>query len=101
MKSNDAVGVTFVNSVVGRGILNNVVNLSFSTFNFTPTDEVVDPDPVISCRLRMDKTCAYQLRQVLDDLIKLIEEKEDPSEIESTAKTEGVVTEKAPRVKPH
>lgn len=76
MKNSDNVGVTFVNAVVSRGILNNVINLSFSTYNFTPADEAVDPDPTISCRLRMDKVCAYQLRQVLNDLISLIEEKE-------------------------
>ena len=36
MRDSDSVGVTFVNTVIGRGTLNEVINLAFSTFNFTP-----------------------------------------------------------------
>ena len=78
MKSEDIVGVTYVNTVIGRGSLNNVVNLSFSTFLFTPSDDgkTVDLDPVVACRLRMDRVCAIQLRDVMNDLIASIEKAE-------------------------
>lgn len=71
----DQVGVTFVNAVVNRGIYNNVINLGFGTFLFTPTsDETVDPDLVVSCRLRMDEACATQLHRELGQLLELIAE---------------------------
>ena len=77
IKSSDNVGCTFVNTVVGRGILNGVINLSFATFNFTPTDTgEVDVDPVVTCRLRMDKVCATQLRDVMNSLLADIEKAE-------------------------
>ena len=78
MKSMDQVGVTFVNTVVGRGILNGVVNLSFGVLQFTPSDDgkTVEPDPVIASRLRMDKMCARQLRDVLNDLLEMIDKAE-------------------------
>lgn len=78
MKSNDTIGVTFVNTVIGRGILGGVVNLSFSVFNFTPSEDgkIVDLDPTIACRLRMDKTCAAQLRDVINELLATIEKAE-------------------------
>lgn len=65
----------FVNSVIGQGHLNGVVNLTFGTFQFTPTmDGKIDPDMVVSSRLRMDMTCAKQLHAALtaifDQLIK-------------------------------
>ena len=75
MKSEDQVGVTFVNTVIGRGIFNGVVNLSFGVFNFTPNDEgQVDVDPAIACRMRMDRVCATQLRNALNDLLAAIEQ---------------------------
>ena len=78
MKSQDNVSVVFVNTVVGRGVLNGVINLSFSVFNFTPSDDgkEVEVDPAIACRLRMDKACATQLRDVMVDLIAQIEQAE-------------------------
>src|ERR1700744_2057598 len=77
MKAEDSVGVTFVNTVVARGILNGVVNLSFGVFNFTPdADGNVDLDPAVACRLRMDKVCAVQLRDTLNTLIAAVEEAE-------------------------
>lgn len=97
MKDQNSVPVVFVNSVVGRGILNGVANLTFCTFNFTPTEEKVDTDPVISARLRMDKVCLYQLQDVLSNLISSIEEAEKtteaPPELEDSKQTK--------RVKPH
>jgi hypothetical protein len=51
-----------VNGVVGMGHLGGIVNITFSTFQFTPTgDGKVEDDPVISCRLRMDIACLQQL----------------------------------------
>ena len=78
MKSMDNVGVTFVNTVVNRGIFNGVINVSFAVLNFTPGDDnkTIEPDPVIAARLRMDKICARQLRDVLTDLLDMIEKAE-------------------------
>ena len=99
MKSMDNVGVTFVNTVVGRGILNGVVNLSFAVLNFTPADDskAIDPDPVVNCRLRMDKLCAKQLRDVLNDLIDLIDKAEHDAVAQSHMNGAGEgVAEKKP-----
>jgi len=78
MKSLDDVGVVFVNTVVGRGILNGIINLSFGTLLFTPTDDgkTIDPDLVVSARLRMDKLCAQQLHETLGELLLSIEKAE-------------------------
>ena len=78
MKSKDTVGIDFVNTVIGRGILNGIVNLSFGAFNFTPADDgkTVDLDPVVAVRLRMDKVCATQLRDVMNELLATIEKAE-------------------------
>jgi hypothetical protein len=62
----------FVNAVVGSGHLNSVVNVSFATANFTPkndTSGTVDPDFIISCRLRMDFACAEQLYESLGRIV--------------------------------
>ena len=93
MKSVDEAGVVFVNTVVGRGILNGVINLSFSVFNFTPTDDgKVDVDPAIACRLRMDKICATQLRDVMNDLLAVIEKAETDAAMGVTeASAEGII----------
>ena len=74
MKVADPVGVTFVNVVLNRGILNGVINISFGTYNFTPDDklEVVALDTVVSSRLRMDLTCARQLHETLSTLLEAI-----------------------------
>lgn len=61
---------TFVNSVVVSGHLGGIANVTFATFNFTPTGSGdVDADPVISCRLRMDLNCVVQLRDACEYLI--------------------------------
>ena len=76
--SKDNLDIVFVNTVVGRGVLNGVVNLSFSAFGFTPSEDgkTVEIDPQIVCRLRMDKICATQLRDVMVELIEQIEQAE-------------------------
>jgi len=76
MKSTDAVGITFANAVVGRGILNEVVNVNLAALNFTPTDDgkAIDPDPVIVARLRMDVPCAKQLHEALGQLLEIIDQ---------------------------
>ena len=74
MKSIDQVGITFANTVVGRGVFNSVINVSLAALTFAPTDDgKIDADPVITCRLRLDIACATQLRDALDELLMLIE----------------------------
>ena len=81
MKSIDQTGLTFVNIIVGSGVLNGVVNLSFASLLFTPADDekTVDPDPAINCRLRMDVMCARQLHETLGRLLGSIDA-EQPKE---------------------
>lgn len=56
------VQTVFVNQLAGAGHLNGVVNITFVTAQFTPThDNKIDPDLVISARLRMDVFCAESL----------------------------------------
>lgn len=76
MKAVDNVGVTFVNAIIGRGTLNNVVNIQFGTYLFTPGEEKVEPDLAVSCRLRMDRACAVQLYETLGSLIETIAREE-------------------------
>ena len=84
MRSMDNIGITFVNTLIGRGILNGIVNLSFAAFNFTPDDQgAVSADPAVACRLRMDKVCAVQLRDALNDLITIIEKAESSPQSET------------------
>lgn len=60
----------FVNQVVGCGHLNGVVNITLATAQFTPnTDGGVDPDFVITARLRMDLFCASQVYEQLGKII--------------------------------
>lgn len=83
MNVADDVGVTFVNVVVNRGILNGVINISFGTYNFTPEGDKVNPDLVISSRLRMDLTCAQQLCNTLGSLLQAIEQESSASPVPS------------------
>lgn len=59
----------FVNQLVGSGHLNGVVNCTFATAQFTPVDGAVQPDLVITARLRMDLFCAQQLYERLGAII--------------------------------
>lgn len=60
----------FVNQMVGSGYLNGVVNLTLATAQFTPNHAgSVDPDMVITSRLRMDLFCAQQLYEALGKII--------------------------------
>lgn len=100
MKTQDEIGIVFANTVIGRGILNGVINLSFSAFNFTPTDDgkQVDLDPVVVCRLRMDKICATQLRNVMNELLATIEKAENESAMAGNdSKVDGVIAKPAAR----
>lgn len=99
MKSSDNVSVTFVNTVIGRGTLNGVVNLSFGVFNFTPSEDgsKVDIDATVACRLRMDKVCATQLRDVMNELLATIEKAEaDAAMGIEKSQTDGIVVKAAP-----
>jgi hypothetical protein len=82
MKSTDQVGITFVNAVIGRGILNNVVNIQLGALPFDVTEDgKVGSELVVACRLRMDRLCAKHLRDTLDDLLKSI----DRAEVETAS----------------
>ena len=75
MKSSDNVGVTFVNAVVGRGVLNGVINVQLGVLTFEADDAgKISNELVTACRLRMDSTCAEQLRDHLNAVLALIEE---------------------------
>lgn len=88
MKNQDDVGITFVNTILGRGILNGIINISFSAFNFSPDgNEGIEADPVVACRLRMDRVCLKQLHDVTADLLKAIERAETP-QVETSAMEE-------------
>lgn len=70
IKDPHSVPVTFCSQVVGAGHLNNVVNVTMATARFTPdNDGGVDPDFVVSARLRMDLFCAQQLHEQLGQII--------------------------------
>lgn len=60
---------TFVNQVVNSGHLNGVVNLTFATALFTPNEAGIDPDLMITSRLRMDLACAQQLWMCLGKIL--------------------------------
>lgn len=63
------VPVTFINQVAGSGFLNGVLNLTLATARFTPIGDAVEPDLIVSSRLRMDLYCAQQLRDMLTEII--------------------------------
>ena len=67
---SDKVPVQFVNCVVVQGHLNGVINVTLGTYNFSPNAEgKIDPDTVVTSRLRMDLACAKQLRDALDQML--------------------------------
>ena len=64
------VPVTFVSQLIGLGNLNGVFNLTFGTARFTPNvTGAVDPDVVVSARLRMDSACLDTLYESIGKLI--------------------------------
>lgn len=70
MKSTDNVGITFANLLVASGTYNGVINATLAAYGFEPTaDDKVDPSPMITCRLRMDRMCAVQLRDRLTEIL--------------------------------
>jgi hypothetical protein len=89
MNVEDQIGVTFVNLVLSRGVYNGVVNISFGTYNFTPNHDnsEVDPDMVVSARLRMDIMCAQQLHESLGELLAALKTPAQPNGQLSEEKT--------------
>lgn len=62
--------VVFVSQLVGGGHLNGVANFTFATSLFTPNEEgKIDPDFVITARLRMDMAAVLQLRDACDKIL--------------------------------
>ena len=74
MKSIDNVGITFANTVLGRGVFQGVVNITLGCLLWSPTEDgKVDPDVAIVGRLRLTEACAIQLRDALNDQLASIE----------------------------
>ena len=98
MKTTDDVGVTFVNTVIGRGILNGIINLSFGVLLFTPDEEgnKVDPDLVVATRLRMDEVCARQLHETLGELLQAIDVAKAEKAAHPNGGAEAAVTTEKP-----
>lgn len=91
----DETGVTFVNGLLGRGVFNGNVNLTFGTYLFTPqgdeTSLSIDPDMVVSARLRMDIAAARQLYASLGELLDSVNHESAP--VAEEAEASGVATE--------
>lgn len=60
----------FVSVVAGSGVYNGVANVTFATLQFSPKGEAIDPDLVVSCRLRMDLQCLQQLYEQIGNMLK-------------------------------
>lgn len=75
MKSTDNVGITFVNRVLNRGILNGVFNITLAAHNLEPDEkgEKIDLATVIVARLRMDLACAREIRDTIDEFLKSLD----------------------------
>jgi hypothetical protein len=63
------VAPIFVSVVVGSGTLNHVANITFATLNFTPVGDEIEPDLVVSCRLRLDIVCLQQLYEQIGNML--------------------------------
>lgn len=62
--------VTFVNQIVAAGHLNGIVNMTLAVARFSPTpDGEIDTDMIVASRLRMDMSCAIQMRDQLSRII--------------------------------
>ena len=74
VEQNNQVATTFVNTVMGRGIFNGVVNVQLGTLQFDAgEDGKINNDLVTTVRLRMDIQCATMLRDELNDLLAFVE----------------------------
>lgn len=95
-RPSDNIGVTFVNLLLGRGIFNGVVNLTFGVFNFTPDTESkeVPLDPTIAARLRMDLPCARYLYKSLGELLAGIDKSLSETPPPAAPTNEGVASGK-------
>lgn len=83
--TQDHVGIRYASVVLARGILNGVVNVTMGAYNFDPdvsNPKLVNREPVVVDRLRMDVQCAHQLYQALGEVLNINEPaaaKEDES----------------------
>ena len=59
----------FVNVVIGSGSLHGVHNISFATALFSVKGDEIDPDFVVSCRLRMDSVCLQALYEQIGHML--------------------------------
>lgn len=69
----------FVNAVVGSGTLNGIHNISFATALFSVKGDAIDPDLVVSCRLRMDSVCLQQLWEQIGHMLHPPQNNEKPN----------------------
>lgn len=65
------VPVVHVSELIGTGLANGVLNLTFSQVLFTPTIELdkVEIDRIIGARMRMDLHCAAALHSALGSML--------------------------------
>jgi hypothetical protein len=73
------VAPVFVNAVIGSGTLNGVHNISFATALFSLKGDTIDPDLVVSCRLRMDSACLQQLYEQIGSMLHPQQNNEKPN----------------------
>jgi hypothetical protein len=92
LKTQDDVGVTFINQVVSRGVWNDVANLTLAVYNFSPEGDKIAADPVIVGRLRMDKQCAIQLAQAMAEIIMIYDRMEQEPD---ALKADGIMPKAA------
>jgi hypothetical protein len=73
-RTQDDVGCVFINHVLGSGHLNGIINVTLGTFNFTPSRDAarIEPDLVVSCRLRLDVVAAAELRDAIDKALTMM-----------------------------
>ncbi len=65
-----SVPVVFANYLSNSGVLNNVVNVTLATAQFTVRDDgTIDPDLIVCSRLRMDLVCARALYDALKQIL--------------------------------
>ena len=101
MRSIDAVGITFVNGVVGRGYWNGVINIQLGAFQFTVTKDAsqVDTDLVVCSRLRMDIPAARELRDAISAQLEELERQRQEAMAAAASAADSPVPEMADATK--
>lgn len=76
--------VVVIDRVLNQGVHDAMFNINFATYMFTPVSVqdqdsgrdkvIVDPNLMISCRLRMGENCLRELKMAIDYLVGLADE---------------------------